>query len=432
MFGGCPLPETTPLVLSPTDSESDYVADLFDNGNCDSLAAQYQAKPSRLDTFNQIASSLHLPVSTNYSRSSCPNLTGITAGPVLSCTLLNTSENDNEDLLNTPHGTLTVAKEGNPRGPAIITLHDIGLNHSSNFQSFFNCSAMRSILTKFCIYHITAPGQHVGAPDIAAHSHYPSMEQLAEMVESVCHHYSVSHCVGLGVGMGANVLVRLASRKPKLIDGLIVINCNSQTSGWMEWAYHKVNMKALKKAKKLPDTVVDYLLWHHLGSIVKEKGRGHICPAAMFRQYFQAEVNPCNLAPILQSYVNRSDLKINREKTPGGKTKPGAPTTLEMSVLNIVGDRSPHVEATVTLNSRLNPAKCTWMKIQNAGMVLEEQQEKVAEAVGLFLQGLGHTLRMGRSRSAVETRNRLSLQLKGYETPLVKMKVQHTGNDLKV
>ena len=54
MFGGCPLPETTPLVLSPTDSESDYVADLFDNGNCDSLAAQYQAKPSRLDTFNQV------------------------------------------------------------------------------------------------------------------------------------------------------------------------------------------------------------------------------------------------------------------------------------------------------------------------------------------------------------------------------------------
>lgn len=299
-------------------------------------------------------------------------------------------------------------------------------------QSFFNCSAMRSILTKFCIYHITAPGQHAGAADIPPHSLYPSMEQLSEMVESVCHHYSVSHCIGLGVGMGANVLLRLATRSQNLVDGLIVVNCNSQTSGWMEWAYHKVNMKALKRAKRLPDSVVEYLVWHHLGSIGKEKGRGHICPAAMYRQYFQTEVNPCNLAMILQSYVKRSDLNLTRDKAPSGKVKPGAATTLKTPVLNIVGDRSPHVEATVTLNGRLDPAKCTWMKIQNAGMVLEEQQEKVAEAIGLFLQGLGHTLRMGRSRSAVETRSRLSLQLKGYETPLVKMKVQHTGQDIKI
>jgi len=31
------------------------------------------------------------------------------------------------------------------------------------------------------------------------------------------------------------------------------------------------------------------------------------------------------------------------------------------------------------------------MKIQDAGMILEEQPTKVAEAVKLFLQGLGHT-----------------------------------------
>ena len=369
-------------------------------------------------------------MSTNYSRSSCPNLTGITSSPLLSCTLLKTSDKNNEDLLKTPHGTVTVAKEGNPRGTAIITLHDLGLNHCSNFQvkldliqfvlyllfqSFFNCSAMHSILTKFCIYHITAPGQQPGATDIPAQSSYPNMDQLSEVVECVCQHYSVSHCVGLGVGMGANVLVRLASRRQKLIDGLIVINCNSQTSGWMEWAYHKVNMKAIKKGRRLPDSVVDYLVWHHLGSIGKEKGSGHVCPAAMYRQYFQTEVNPANLAHLLQSYVNRSDLNITRDKSSSEKIKPGAPATLQVPVLNIVGDRSPHVEATVTLNSRLDPAKCTWMKIRDAGMVLEEQKEKVAEAIGLFLQGLGYTLRMGRSRSAVETRNRLSLQLQGNQ-----------------
>ena len=52
MFG---VPDTAPLVISPTDSESDsVVTELFDNGNCDQFAAQYQAKPSRLETFNQV------------------------------------------------------------------------------------------------------------------------------------------------------------------------------------------------------------------------------------------------------------------------------------------------------------------------------------------------------------------------------------------
>ena len=67
-----------------------------------------------------------------------------------------------------------------------------------------------------------------------------------------------------------------------------------------------------------------------------------------------------------------------------------------MPVLNIVGDHSPHVEATVTLNGRLEPALTTWMKIGDAGMVLEEQPQKVAEALVLFLQGLGHTLTLAR------------------------------------
>ena len=86
---------------------------------------------------------------------------------------------------------------------------------------------------------------------------------------------------------------------------------------------------------------------------------------------------------------------------------------LNVPVLNIVGEQSSHVDGTITFNMRVNPALCTWMKISDAGMLLEEQPEKVAEAVGLFLQGLGYTLRMGRSRSATVRPNKLPLQIKG-------------------
>lgn len=66
----------------------------------------------------------------------------------------------------------------------------------------------------------------------------------------------------------------------------------------------------------------------------------------------------------------------------------------------MTGDQSPHVDATVVFNGRLQPNKCTWMKFQDSAMILEEQPAKVAEALKLFLQGLGHTLAKRRPSAA--------------------------------
>jgi hypothetical protein len=69
-------------------------------------------------------------------------------------------------------------------------------------------------------------------------------------------------------------------------------------------------------------------------------------------------------------------------------------------VLNLVGAYSPFVDETVTLNGKLNPPNTTWMKIQDAAMVLEEQPGKVAEALLLFLQGQGYCLNVRRASAA--------------------------------
>ena len=42
------------------------------------------------------------------------------------------------------------------------------------------------------------------------------------------------------------------------------------------------------------------------------------------------------------------------------------------------------------MNGRLDPSNSSWMKISDAGMVLEEQPSKISEALRLFLQGLGY------------------------------------------
>jgi len=44
-------------------------------------------------------------------------------------------------------------------------------------------------------------------------------------------------------------------------------------------------------------------------------------------------------------------------------------------------------------HGRLDPAKCTWMKIRDAAMVLEEQPNTAAEAITLFIQGMGYVMK---------------------------------------
>jgi hypothetical protein len=61
-----------------------------------------------------------------------------------------------------------------------------------------------------------------------------------------------------------------------------------------------------------------------------------------------------------QSYMNRTDLGLAREIAANGKAMLGSTRTLKMPVLNMTGDYSPHIDATVTFNGRLQPHKCTW------------------------------------------------------------------------
>ena len=85
----------------------------------------------------------------------------------------------------------------------------------------------------------------------------------------------------------------------------------------------------------------------------------------------------------------------------------------------MTGDQSPHVDATVVFNGRLQPNKCTWMKFQDSAMILEEQPAKVAEALKLFLQGLGHTLSKRRPSAAGKTPPSRSASVSAVQQPPV-------------
>jgi pimeloyl-ACP methyl ester carboxylesterase len=298
-----------------------------------------------------------------------------------------------EERIETLTGTILVAHQGadhrvDKKKPVLVTYHDIGLNHVTNFQAFFNFAEMKFFAESFSILHINAPGQEENASVLPDNYSYPTMDQLAEQIEVVLKSFEVKSFIGLGVGTGANILSRFALANPLIVDGLFLINSTSTVAGWTEWLYQKMNMYYLSGLAAstfgpttFPQSTQDYLMWHHFGRVDNERNRDLI---DVYRKHFTGKtMNGKNLSMFIDSYVKRTDLPLTR----GDKVK-----NFKAAVLLLCGDFSPHVDDTVTMNGRLNPNNSTWMKLCDCGMVLEEQPGKVAEALRLFIQGLGYSL----------------------------------------
>ncbi|RZF40877.1 hypothetical protein LSTR_LSTR003387 [Laodelphax striatellus] len=321
-----------------------------------------------------------------------------------------------EVRVETDRGSVLVAIQGNRSKPPILTYHDLGLNYVASFQAFFNYNEMRSLLENFTVYHVNAPGQEEGAAPLPDDYEYPTMDELASQINFVLSYFGLKSVIGLGVGAGGNILARFALAHPDKVEALCLINVVSTQAGWIEWGYQKINARYLK-SKGMTQGVLDYLMWHHFG---RKAYKSRALPGfkyrlqphyrlfykgtedrnydlvQVYRNYFERCIQPGNLAMFIDSYIRRTDLNMTRQPD-GLKTK--ETTTLSMPVMNITGALSPHVDDTVTLNSRLDPTNSSWMKISDCGMVLEEQPNKVSEALRLFLQGLGYAaVRMGRKK----------------------------------
>lgn len=272
----------------------------------------------------------------------------------------------------------------------IVTFHDLGLNSASNFQAFFNYHLMQPVLDRMPVYHINAPGQEDDAEELPDSYTYPSMNQLADSVRTVCNYYGINQMICLGVGLGANVMVRVALKNPEIVEGVFLINPVPTAAGWMEWVYQRRNIYYLQNLERsltglkgdgyskasFPQCVIDYLTWHHFGNPVEER-----CPdlVNLFKSYFSSfRVRPRNLAALMESYLARDDVGVTRDE--GG---------IECPSLIVTGNDSPFLEDSIQMNQRLRPERSGWMKLFDSGMALDEQPGKISEAFILFVQGLG-------------------------------------------
>ena len=102
-------------------------------------------------------------------------------------------------------------------------------------------------MNHFCVFHVNAPGQEDSAHRLPEAFEYPSMDYLAEQLNEVINHFSVVRYVGLGVGLGGNVMLRHALKYPERVDSLVLVNTLCTAPGWVEWGYQKRNVSQLRQ-----------------------------------------------------------------------------------------------------------------------------------------------------------------------------------------
>ncbi|XP_062403254.1 protein NDRG4 isoform X1 [Sardina pilchardus] len=280
-----------------------------------------------------------------------------------------------EHDVETPYGMLHVVIRGAPKGnkPAILTYHDVGLNHKLCFNSFFQNEDMQEITKHFVVCHVDAPGQQIGASQFPQGYQYPTMDQLAGMLPTVLQHFGFKSIVGIGVGAGAYILAKLALIFPDLVEGLVLLNIDPNGKGWIDWATTKLS--GLTSA--LPETVLPHLF-------SQEELMNNTELVQNYRQQINM-VNQFNLQLFWNMYNGRRDLEMNRIGTVLNAK------TLKCPVMLVVGDNAPAEEGVVECNSKLDPTKTTFLKMSDSGGLPQlTQPGKLSEAFKYFLQGMGY------------------------------------------
>uniref|UniRef100_A0A7N9ASQ0 NDRG family member 4 n=1 Tax=Mastacembelus armatus TaxID=205130 RepID=A0A7N9ASQ0_9TELE len=280
---------------------------------------------------------------------------------------------------------LHVVIRGAPKGnrPAILTYHDVGLNHKLCFNPFFNNEDMQEITKHFVVCHVDAPGQQIGASQLPQGYQYPTMDQLAGMLPTVVEHFGFKSIVGIGVGAGAYILAKFALIFPELVEGLVLLNIDPNGKGWIDWAASKLS----GLTSGLPDNVLPHLF-------SQEELMSNTELVQSYRQQISSTINQFNLQLFWNMYNSRRDLEMTRSGTVLNAK------TLKCPVMLVVGDNAPAEEGVVNCCSFF-----LWQMADSGGLPQLTQPGKLTEAFKYFLQGMGYMpsasmTRLARSRTA--------------------------------
>ncbi|KAH7722483.1 Ndr [Aphelenchoides avenae] len=250
----------------------------------------------------------------------------------------------------------------------ILTVHDVGANHKSLIR-FVDDPSMEEVKENTIFLHVCLPGQEDNAPDYKGE--YPTLDQIGEDLVCVLEKFEVRTCIALGEGAGANVIRRFAIYWPNHIMGIILVNCISNTAGFMEIFKDKLANLRLEN-DVMSDGVWDYLAARKRSYVVDKKEQQH------YIRELKATMNPKNISKYLLSYCKRTDISAqigDRLDT--------------IDVLLVAGAKAPFINAVHQMHKTMNKKKTTLLVVDDVSDVAVEAPDKLARGLILLCKGCG-------------------------------------------
>ena len=116
--------------------------------------------------------------------------------------------------------------------PALLTVHDAGVDHRDCFESFLQFAAMLPQLGQCSIVHLdfeTAEAKGDAPAPLTVAS-------MASAITAAADELAVAHIVGFGVGVGATALLHLGCADPARFRAFILAGAASSEAGYVERA----------------------------------------------------------------------------------------------------------------------------------------------------------------------------------------------------
>ncbi|PSC71573.1 pollen-specific SF21-like [Micractinium conductrix] len=294
-------------------------------------------------------------------------------------------------LVETRHGPLAVTVCGDRSRTPCLTFPDVGLTHSTCWRGLLLAleGAKKSLLLRnFCFYHLDAPGCHAPGATVPPAFQPLSLSKLAEAAADVAAHFKLREVLGMGAGVGGQVLLQLAAEQPKLFCGLILISPSCRRPGWWEWGWGRIAARQLA-SRGWEDSTKQYLIQRMFGELLQQKVGGESDLLQAFRR--ECEEQPAAaVAEYLRAALARPDITAQLPR-------------VRCRVLLLFGREALHAADCFEAASRLRKDHFAVHEVAQAGgLCIEERPADVVGVVESFcvaLQlegfGLGPQLRVG-------------------------------------
>lgn len=258
------------------------------------------------------------------------------------------------------------------RDVAVLALHDVGMNSGICFQSLFDyCLATNACDELYRVPHLflDVQGCEVGANTVDGDL---SVDALVKNLEQVMKQHSFSRIIGLGVGLGATILLQFAKMHPRYLLGLTLISPLIFPAGLFEKAslyYSTSVMSGFGLSRRTKDSML--YRWFSQQAIEEN--------LELLKRFDEAmdKLNATNMARYWYVEAFRPDLSLDLKELP-------------YRIMLVSGKQSTLRWHCADAFALFNPERVSWIDIESAGsLVHEERPDEVARSLKLFLQGCG-------------------------------------------